>query len=322
MSSAMESEFESNVHSAPHQVGFGDHWDSIFAPTPQKPRQVFEPGSEEEIVESPLMAPKTISSVLMKDLSLKRSGVTSRLQDDDDIIFSAENSDGSNSPGEETSYHGSHDSSNSGHEDKRSYSSMTDHSLPDNHHSFDFPSNDHFSHTFILSPFAPRLNYHIDDRLTLTDIPHYSMNDDADGNADHQADIESSSNMDQDSQPASLSSSSNVISTNPEKVAPDNFSEKPVRRRPALASSTEKPKKGAIAALVVEHTGADRKFLCSFSGCDASFNRQSHLDRHFLSHTGERPFACVVEGCGKAFTRKEHLKRHIDNTHGSLANNV
>lgn len=42
--------------------------------------------------------------------------------------------------------------------------------------------------------------------------------------------------------------------------------------------------------------------------CSKSFERNEHLARHMLTHTGNRPFQCDL--CNKVFTRKEHLVRH------------
>ena len=59
---------------------------------------------------------------------------------------------------------------------------------------------------------------------------------------------------------------------------------------------------------VHERRQIDKPFLCS--QCDARFERQAHLDRHFRSHTGEKPFMCEFEGCGKRFSRKDNCRQH------------
>ncbi|XP_043929212.1 transcription factor IIIA isoform X2 [Protopterus annectens] len=53
-----------------------------------------------------------------------------------------------------------------------------------------------------------------------------------------------------------------------------------------------------------------KKFICSFDGCCASFNKHWKLKVHLCKHTGEKLFVCEHEGCGKGFTRACHLRRH------------
>eukprot|EP00475_Leptophrys_vorax_P031367 TRINITY_DN47513_c0_g1_i3.p1 TRINITY_DN47513_c0_g1~~TRINITY_DN47513_c0_g1_i3.p1 ORF type:complete len:742 (-),score=155.69 TRINITY_DN47513_c0_g1_i3:38-2263(-) len=65
------------------------------------------------------------------------------------------------------------------------------------------------------------------------------------------------------------------------------------------------------------HLGA-RPFACEWAGCDASYTRMEHLNRHVMSvHTGERPWPCTVEGCQFAFITKQKLERHLK-SHVSL----
>uniref|UniRef100_A0A672G4A1 Transcription factor IIIA n=1 Tax=Salarias fasciatus TaxID=181472 RepID=A0A672G4A1_SALFA len=64
---------------------------------------------------------------------------------------------------------------------------------------------------------------------------------------------------------------------------------------------------------------ADRhkRFICSFSGCSAAYNRQWKLDAHLCKHTGVKPFACPQPGCGSSFCSRYHLERH-ELTHNSV----
>jgi uncharacterized Zn-finger protein len=65
------------------------------------------------------------------------------------------------------------------------------------------------------------------------------------------------------------------------------------------------------------HLGA-RPFSCEWIGCDASYTRMEHLNRHVMSvHTGERPWPCTVDGCQFAFITKQKLERHLK-SHVSL----
>ncbi|XP_061758202.1 zinc finger protein 26-like [Nerophis ophidion] len=50
-----------------------------------------------------------------------------------------------------------------------------------------------------------------------------------------------------------------------------------------------------------------KPFSCSV--CRKSFAKNSHLNEHAKTHTGERPFNCSV--CAKRFTNKSHLNEHV-----------
>merc|ERR1711934_811268 len=45
--------------------------------------------------------------------------------------------------------------------------------------------------------------------------------------------------------------------------------------------------------------------------CRRSFEHQSTLNRHKLSHSGVKPYKCTEPGCGKSFALKGHLKSHM-----------
>ncbi|CAL8351515.1 unnamed protein product [Boreogadus saida] len=55
---------------------------------------------------------------------------------------------------------------------------------------------------------------------------------------------------------------------------------------------------------------SERRYICSYPDCDASYNKQWKLDAHLCKHTGIKPFACEQSGCGKAFPSPYHLTRH------------
>ncbi|XP_060596151.1 transcription factor IIIA-like [Ruditapes philippinarum] len=57
--------------------------------------------------------------------------------------------------------------------------------------------------------------------------------------------------------------------------------------------------------------------VCTFPGCNKRFKKNSRLQSHYLSHTGERPHICSFEGCNKAFKRVDHLSRHQQVAHVS-----
>ncbi|KAH8397747.1 hypothetical protein KR222_000456, partial [Zaprionus bogoriensis] len=57
------------------------------------------------------------------------------------------------------------------------------------------------------------------------------------------------------------------------------------------------------------------KYNCSIAGCDATFKRLDHLDRHEFHHTGIKKHSCTYEGCDKSYSIVTHLKRHVRSTH-------
>ncbi|KAK2817443.1 hypothetical protein Q5P01_025634 [Channa striata] len=55
---------------------------------------------------------------------------------------------------------------------------------------------------------------------------------------------------------------------------------------------------------------AHRRYICSFAGCSAAYNKQWKLDAHLCKHTGVKPHRCERDGCGKSFCTPYHLARH------------
>lgn len=63
----------------------------------------------------------------------------------------------------------------------------------------------------------------------------------------------------------------------------------------------------------------DKKFMCSYVGCNKSYSRSDHLKRHQISHTDNtKPYNC--DYCIVRFSNKDHLKRHIKTIHNSEEN--
>lgn len=58
----------------------------------------------------------------------------------------------------------------------------------------------------------------------------------------------------------------------------------------------------------------EKKYKCSFEGCNKAYLRSDHLKRHLISHSdNKKPFSCSK--CIMRFSNKAHLKRHVDNKH-------
>ncbi len=59
-----------------------------------------------------------------------------------------------------------------------------------------------------------------------------------------------------------------------------------------------------------KHPG-EKKFCCTFPGCNIKYRKSSHLKCHFRRHSGEKPYSCTWQDCEWKFCRSDELARHL-----------
>lgn len=63
-------------------------------------------------------------------------------------------------------------------------------------------------------------------------------------------------------------------------------------------------------------SAARKDVVCDF--CGKTFNNNSKLKSHTLTHTNEKTYTCDAVGCNKAFARRSDLRRHQRTIHSNI----
>jgi hypothetical protein len=82
----------------------------------------------------------------------------------------------------------------------------------------------------------------------------------------------------------------------------------------SIASSTgSRSSKYRSSKLADGSDKKEKKFTCTYPGCDRSFSRNFNLSTHYNTHLGIKPFACTH--CDKTFSRRHDCARHVAAVH-------
>ncbi|KAH6692447.1 fungal-specific transcription factor domain-containing protein, partial [Plectosphaerella plurivora] len=76
------------------------------------------------------------------------------------------------------------------------------------------------------------------------------------------------------------------------------------------ATETRSPTAPSSSYKRASRKGAPKKFPCQQEGCDKTYSRYEHLQRHKLNHSPKEIYRCDVLDCDQKFVRADLLARH------------
>lgn len=100
----------------------------------------------------------------------------------------------------------------------------------------------------------------------------------------------------------------NITSVEVRRSKEDSINKrKPISHKDKKNSSQITDKESSQCEESVERP---KYFKCSFKDCEKIFPKESNLNDHIRTHTGDKPYKCSNKDCGKSFSQLGNLKKH------------
>ncbi|GAA94472.1 hypothetical protein E5Q_01124 [Mixia osmundae IAM 14324] len=114
---------------------------------------------------------------------------------------------------------------------------------------------------------------------------------------------------------SSASSAASISSSQHDSSSPSSRdSTSTARHRKAARSRSIGSSSSGHAVMV----NGERRYPCTFEGCDQTFSRRYNMTTHLSStHFRNKPYPCPVKSCTKTFSRRHDLGRHLAAVHES-----